>query len=394
MSNGRNFDAGQLVDQLLGMRSGGGGAGNNPLGDLLGGILGGGAGGGRVSQPGDTASPSGGAPSGGLPGGISLEDLLGGILGGGGAAGRAPQPGGGSTSGGAPSGGGGGLPGGISLEDLLGGILGGGAAGGGRAPRGAGDGSLGDFAADALAGRRGQTPAQLGDFAGAPAGLTSAIAGNPDVVNAIKDYLSRNGGVLAGGAAAGSLATLVLGSKDGRKLAKNAVALGGIALVGTLAYKAYQNYQQGQQPHEAATPLPPQQALPPEHSPFHPAQADHTHFPVTLLRTMVAASLADGHIDEQERLTIGAKLSEQGAQLDEAERFLADELANPASVQDIARDVANEEQAAEVYISALLTIDADTSADRAFLARLALALKLPPDLVPHLEAAARAAKQG
>ncbi|WP_246659623.1 tellurite resistance TerB family protein [Ancylobacter moscoviensis] len=468
MSNGRNFDAGQLVDQLLGMRSGGGGAGNNPLGDLLGGILGGGArqggapaggapaggqpggislqdllggilgggAGGRVAQPSDASLPSGGAPSGGQPGGISLEDLLGGILGGGaaggrvsqpgntapptggapsggggglpggisledllggllgGGAGRAPQPGGGSASGGAPSGGGGGLPGGISLEDLLGGILGGGgAAGGGRAPRGSGDDSLGDFAADALAGRRGQTPAQLGDFGGgAPTGLTSEIAGNPDVVNAIKDYLSRNGGVLAGGAAAGSLATLVLGSKGGRKLATNAVALGGIALVGTLAYKAYQNYQRGQAPQDVATPPEPAQ-LPPPQSPFHPAQASQTELPVVILRTMIAAALADGHVDDVERAAIGAKLSEDGAQLDAAERFLSEELANPATVEEIASEVTAPEAAAEVYIAALLAIDADNTAERAFLARLATALKLDPALLPHLEAAAHAARQ-
>lgn len=468
MSNGRNFDAGQLVDQLLGMRSGGG-AGNNPLGDLLGGILGGGArqggasaggapaggqpggislqdllggilgggAGGRVAQPSDASLPPGGVPSGGQPGGISLEDLLGGILGGGaaggrvsqpgnaappsggalsggggglpggislqdllggllgGGAGRAPQPGGGSASGGAPSGGGGGgLPGGISLEDLLGGILGGGGtAGGGRTSRGSGEDSLGDFAADALAGRRGQTPAQLGDFGGgAPTGLTSEIAGNPDVVNAIKDYLSRNGGVLAGGAAAGSLATLVLGSKGGRKLAKNAVALGGVALVGTLAYKAYQNYQRGQAPQDVATPPEPAQ-LPPPQSPFHPAQASQTELPVVILRTMIAAALADGHVDDVERAAIGAKLSEDGAPLDAAESFLSEELANPATVEEIASEVTAPEAAAEVYIAALLAIDADNTAERAFLARLAAALKLDPALLPHLEAAAHAARQ-
>ncbi|PZQ85779.1 MAG: DUF533 domain-containing protein [Ancylobacter novellus] len=258
------------------------------------------------------------------------------------------------------------------------------------------------------AGTQGNLPARqegapsggsLGDLIG---GLTGGLSGAPggqpsgsgDLVGRAKDYLSGNGGSLASGAAAGALVSLVLGSKGGRKVAKNAVALGGLALVGTLAYKAYQNYQQGQQPQQAATPLPTQQPLPPEHSPFHPAQADHTHFPVTLLRTMIAASLADGHVDEQERRAIGGKLTEQGTQLDDAERFLAEELRNPASVQDIAGGVANPEQAAEVYISALLTIDADNTAERAFLARLAMALKLEPELVPHLEAAARAARQG
>lgn len=230
-------------------------------------------------------------------------------------------------------------------------------------------------------------PAQQGTQPGAPA------AGG-DLMSKAREYLSGNGGALAGGAAAGALVSLVMGNKTMRKVGGNAVALGGLALVGTLAYKAYQNYQQGQAPAQVATPLPPQQALPPEHSPFHPAQADHTHFPILLLRTMIAASLADGHIDDSERLAISGKLNEQGAQLGEAERFLTDELANPATVDAIAREVASPEQAAEVYITALLAIDPDNSAERAFLARLALALKLDPQLTPHLEAAARAAKQG
>lgn len=257
-------------------------------------------------------------------------------------------------------------------------------------------------------GSQGGVPAQqnpLGSLLGGLAGnVTGGVSGAPgsqpsgsgDLMSKAKEYLGNNGGSLASGAAAGALVSMVLGSKGGRKLAGNAVALGGLALVGTLAYKAYQNYQQGQQPQQAATPLPPQQQaqLPPAHSPFHPAQADHNHFPVTLLRTMIAASLADGHIDDAERAAITVKLNQQGAQLDEAERFLTDELANPASAESLAREVSTPEEAAEVYITALLAIDADNTSERAFLARLAMALKLDPQLTPHLEAAARAAKQG
>lgn len=252
------------------------------------------------------------------------------------------------------------------------------------------------------AGGQGNAPAEQSPFGGLLGGLTGGLTGAPadggpqssgsgDLVSRAKDYLGTNGGSLASGAAAGALVSLVLGSKGGRKVAKNAVALGGLALVGTLAYKAYQNYQQGQQPQPAATPEPAQ--LPPAHSPFHPAQADHSHFPITLLRTMIAASLADGHIDDVERAAISAKLGQEGANLDEAERFLTAELARPATPENLASEVAGPEQAAEVYITALLAIDADTISERAFLARLAAALKLDPALVPHLEATARSARQ-
>lgn len=255
------------------------------------------------------------------------------------------------------------------------------------------------------AGTTGSVPAPTGSnaptggFLGGLSGLAGSLgqkgSGGGDLLSQAKGYLSNNGGSLASGAAAGALVSLVLGNKSGRKVAKNAVALGGLALVGTLAYKAYQNYQQGQPPQQAATPLPTHGAtLPPPDSPFNPAQADRTELPVTLLRTMIAASLADGHVDEQERVAITGKLNEHGAQLDEAERFLTAELANPASVETIARATTTPEEAAEVYLTALLAIEADTSAERAFLARLAMALKLDPALTPHLEAAARSAKQG
>ena len=254
------------------------------------------------------------------------------------------------------------------------------------------------------AGTQGGVPAQQNPLGGLLGGLTGGITGSAnaqppgagpsgagDLMGRAKDYLGTNGGSLASGAAAGALVSLVLGSKGGRKMAGNAVALGGLALVGTLAYKAYQNYQQGQQPQQtAAEPVPTQ--LPPAQSPFHPAQAERSHFDVTLLRTMIAASLADGHVDETERAAISTKLG--GAQLDEAERFLTQELGSPASPETLAGEASSPEQAAEVYMTALLAIDADTTSERVFLARLATALKLDPALVPHLEASARAARAG
>lgn len=258
------------------------------------------------------------------------------------------------------------------------------------------------------AGTQGQVPAQTNPLGGLLGGLAGSLGGgvtgsantqppgagtasSGDLMGRAKEYLGNNGGSLASGAAAGALVSLVLGSKGGRKMAGNAVKLGGLALVGTLAYKAYQNYQQGQKPQQtAAEPVPSQ--LPPAQSPFHPAQAERSHFDVTLLRTMIAASLADGHVDEAERAAISAKLG--GAQLDEAERFLTQELGTPASPEALAVEATSPEQAAEVYMTALLAIDADTTSERVFLARLATALKLDPALVPHLEASARAARVG
>lgn len=53
-------------------------------------------------------------------------------------------------------------------------------------------------------------------------------------------YGSPHGGDLAG------LAGLVLGSKGGRRLGGSAGKLGGMALVGSLAYQAYRSWQESQ----------------------------------------------------------------------------------------------------------------------------------------------------
>src|SRR5262245_42035068 len=47
---------------------------------------------------------------------------------------------------------------------------------------------------------------------------------------------------LAGGAAAGGLVSILLGSKGGRKIAGNALKLGGAAVLAGLAYRAWQNH--------------------------------------------------------------------------------------------------------------------------------------------------------
>ena len=46
----------------------------------------------------------------------------------------------------------------------------------------------------------------------------------------------------------GAIAAVLLGTKTGRSIAGNALAIGGLAAIAGLGYQAYKNYQSGQAP--------------------------------------------------------------------------------------------------------------------------------------------------
>ena len=77
--------------------------------------------------------------------------------------------------------------------------------------------------------------------------IGQATGQSPDeLIAKLKELIASN--QLGAGAALGGLGALILGTGTGRSLAGSAVKLGGLALIGGLAYKAYQNYQQGLPP--------------------------------------------------------------------------------------------------------------------------------------------------
>lgn len=188
-------------------------------------------------------------------------------------------------------------------------------------------------------------------------------------------------------AALGSLGALVFGSKGGRSVAMSAAKLGGLALIGGLAYKAYQSYQAGkpllngnQQPILPA----------PAGTGFEP-QAASENTALTFIRAMIAAAASDGTIDETERNTILAGLKEAGLDA-EAHQWLASEMAHPASIETLVDAAESPELATQIYAAARLAIDPDTPAEKDFLAGLAGSLGLDAELVANIDAAAAAAK--
>lgn len=193
--------------------------------------------------------------------------------------------------------------------------------------------------------------------------------------------------------AAGALAAVLLGTGAGRQVTGTALKLGGLAAIGGLAYKAYQNYQNGKAPAETADAGQPELLPPPTDTAFHPSQAPQgeAEFASTLVRAMIAAAKADGRIDDDERRKIGDKLSLSGLDAD-AEAFLKAELDAPLDLDVLVSAAQTDAQKVELYTASRLAIDPDTRAERGYLDLLAGRLGLPDALVEHVEATVSAAK--
>jgi uncharacterized membrane protein YebE (DUF533 family) len=353
--------------------------GGQSLEDLLRSVLGGG------DQPGP--APRGGAQS-GSPGGGGLEDLLRNVLGGGQQAG--PAPGGGAQR----------TPGGGNLQDMLRDLLGGGGPGGMNrmvGDGGSGQGGQGNVL-DVLKQVLGQATSGVREGAGRLDEATGASGRARDAIGQttgqspeelivrLKDLIANNR--VGAGAALGGLGALILGTGAGRALAGSAVRLGGLALIGGLAYKAYQNYQQGLPPLTGAKP-PSQQGLvaAPTGSGFEPEAATHESA-MLYIRAMIAAAAADGRIDASEQQKILGGLQQAGMNAD-AQQFLTKEINNPATVEDLAAAVSSQEDAVQAYTAARLAVDVDSDVEHEFLGSLAHALGIDDDLAAQVDAAAR-----
>ncbi len=195
--------------------------------------------------------------------------------------------------------------------------------------------------------------------------------------------------------ATSAIAGVLLGTKTGRQVAGNALALGGLAAIAGLGYQAYKNYRDGNQPQPAPQSTPqaePQFLPPPSDSGFSTAPAIASNdFTLSLVRAMIAAARADGHIDDTERQRILGKVQESGVG-SEAESFFQRELANPVDLDAIVASAKTEEQRVQVYTASRLTIEPDSRAERGYLDLLAGRLGLPDALVDHIEATVAGAK--
>ena len=173
------------------------------------------------------------------------------------------------------------------------------------------------------------------------------------------------------GAITGGALGLLLGkNKSTRKLA----TYGGLAAIGVMAYKAYGDYKTQQGNAQAA---PPQTVdrLPP------PQAALHSE---AILRALVGAAKADGHIDERERGVIEGEFARLNPG-SEVQQWLHAELAKPLDPAEVARAATTPEIASEMYLASLMAVDEQNFMERAYLDELARQLKLDEALRQRLQ---------
>jgi uncharacterized membrane protein YebE (DUF533 family) len=216
-------------------------------------------------------------------------------------------------------------------------------------------------------------------------------------------------GLSRSGAAAGLAGGLV-----GKTLGKVA-QVGGLALVGGLAWKAYQQYRNGN-----PSPFPGPSTAP--KTAWTPATATGPQAPgtsaalaaahrwqdvrrqdfeavtaepategsrsVLLIRAMIAAAMADGHLDSGEQGRLFREIDRLELTVEEKGMML-EELRRPWSIDRLATSCHEPETAIEVYVAALLAIDETRPEGAAWLDQLARALMLPPALIEAIRVRAR-----
>jgi uncharacterized membrane protein YebE (DUF533 family) len=214
----------------------------------------------------------------------------------------------------------------------------------------------------------------LGAFLGnrsTPGSMGSSGTSSGGLADMARDFLGKQQAGGMSGAKIGGLGALAGGLLGGGL--GGAAKGGAMAVLGTLALKAYRDHQaqsgSAQSAHAATNE---------EVDALTSSEAEHL-----VLQAMIGAAQVDGHVDERELEKILGHLGDNEVTEDER-RQVRQEVQRPVDVQALGAQVSRPEVATEVYLAALLAIDIDTEAERSYLRRLASSLRLEQGVVDRL----------
>jgi len=197
-------------------------------------------------------------------------------------------------------------------------------------------------------------------------------------------------GLKKGAMAAGVLA-LLLGTKGGRKLSGSAIKLGSLAAIGGIGYKAYQNWvaeknATEKQYKDMAEDIGRDNANDGTLVNFDKLDdKDAENRSQILLKAMIAAAKADGHVNSKEVTAIEEQITKLGLG-DDTAALIQDEIAKPLDIKEVAALANDQAMAAEIYLVSTVISNRENSMERDYLENLAKEMGLPDALVAQLQA--------
>jgi uncharacterized membrane protein YebE (DUF533 family) len=189
-------------------------------------------------------------------------------------------------------------------------------------------------------------------------------------------------GMKKGAMAVGVLA-LLLGTGAGRRVTGSALKIGSLAAIGGIGWKAYQNWvaQKTEVDQEVKDMASNAKTIPINEL----GEAEANERSEILLKAMIAAAKADGHINKKEVAAIDEQIAKLGL-MGDVSSLIQEELAKPLNVKEIAELSKNNSGiAAEIYLVSAVVSDKENSMEREYLDSLAKAMGLPESLVAELQ---------
>jgi len=180
--------------------------------------------------------------------------------------------------------------------------------------------------------------------------------------------------LLSGLGGAGAVA-LLFGDKGTKKFAKKALAVGGTAAVGGIAYKVFSDWKAN-----SAAPAQVDIGTPINELPS-PAANQRSQ---AIVQAMISAARADGHIDELEQARITGQIKAAGLEQD-VTQFLLAEMSKPLDAARIAALADSPEAAGEIYLVSAMFIDKDVESEQRYLENLASAMGLNQQVTAQLD---------
>lgn len=188
------------------------------------------------------------------------------------------------------------------------------------------------------------------------------------------------------GAALATAAPMLLGGGK----TKGGMGLGGKAGMAALAYLAYKAYRDSGSGGQAAPAAPPPKTgasgpfapifdalgvfQPTKEVPAEPQMNEDQA--LLLIRAMISAANADGQITAEERQRIVQHLDKAGAGPEERQ-IVEQEIRQPRSLDDIIRQVRDQDTAEQVYLASEIAIRGGSETERRYLDFLASRLNIP-----------------